>query len=490
MTPRAHPRIHRATAIGLAAVLALIAACGGGSGSSATAAASSTDSSSTTTTTDTTSDTTSDASAASASTTTARGSATSAPAISTQPVSVAVVAGASASFSVVAYGAATLSYQWYRDGVAISDATAASYTIAATSTADAGSYHVVVTNSKGTATSATATLSVTANVAASGLGAATLASAQSFIATLSSSQQTSAVLAWNLDTARHWSNLPAAMVSRNGVAWSALSTAQKTAARTLIATALGSTGSQLLIGMQAADNYLNSIGGGSSYGEGNYYLSFQGTPSASGFWMLQVTGHHLTYNVAFNGSLKSATPMFLAIEPKAAFTQGGTTYDPMQAQREAVASLGAVLTGYSAAKLSGTYSDLVFGANGSGNIDGSCPHAYAGITDRGLPYASLSSTHQALAQAVIRAYVATQATEYADSLLADYLSDTALAQTYVAYSGTGTVTTRGNYLRIDGPRAWIEFSVQNGVIVRNDIHYHTIWRDKTADYGGRCATAS
>jgi len=89
---------------------------------------------------------------------------------------------------------------------------------------------------------------------------------------------------------------------------------------------------------------------------------------------------------------------------------------------------------------------------------------------------------------MIRAYVNTQATEYADDLLAAYLSDTALAQTYVAYAGAGTVSSNGSYFRVDGPRVWIEFSVQRGIIINSDIHYHTIWRDKTGDYGGKCCS--
>lgn len=416
---------------------------------------------------------------------TARGSYTSAPVISSQPASQSVTAGSSVTFSVIAYGAATLNYQWRKDGTAISGATSSTYSIASASASNAGSYDVVVTNSLGSATSTAATLSVT-QTATGTMTTDTVAAAQNFYNTLSSTQQATVLKTWSLDTARKWSNLPASMVARNGIAWSGLSSAQKTAAQTLIATALGSKGATLFTGMQAADNYLNSIGGGSSYGEGNYYISFHGTPSTSSFWMLQVTGHHLTYNVTFNGSYKSATPMFLAVEPKASFSYGGTTYDPMSAQRVAVANLGSVLTSYSTAKLSGTYGDLVFGANGSGNIDGTCPRAYSSKSGLGIPYANMSSTHQALVQEVIKSYVNTQAADMASELLSVYLSDTALASTYVAYSGSGTVTTKGDYFRIDGPRLWIEFSVQNGVIVRNDIHYHTVWRDKAAEYGGLC----
>jgi hypothetical protein len=68
------------------------------------------------------------------------------------------------------------------------------------------------------------------------------------------------------------------------------------------------------------------------------------------------------------------------------------------------------------------------------------------------------------------------------------LSDTALASTYVAYAGSGDVTTSGSYIRVDGPRVWIEFSVQRGVIFSSDIHFHTIWRDKVGDYGGKCCS--
>ena len=53
----------------------------------------------------------------------------------------------------------TLSYQWYKDDVAIDGATEASYTISAAADTDAGSYKVVVTNTNGTAT-ATATSAV------------------------------------------------------------------------------------------------------------------------------------------------------------------------------------------------------------------------------------------------------------------------------------------------------------------------------------------
>jgi len=413
-------------------------------------------------------------------------SSTGAPTITTQPASQSVATGGSVTFTVVATGNATLTYQWRKDSTAISGATASSYTISSVATTDAGSYDVVVTNSVGSVTSSAATLSVTTTTSGT-LSADVYTAATTYYNTLSTTQQTATQVAWSLDAARKWSNLPSTFVARNGVKWGDLSTAQKTAARSLIATALSSAGNTLHIGMQAADDYLAANGGGTgSYGAGYFYIAFLGTPSTSGFWMLQLTGHHLTYNIAFNGSYKSPTPLFLGVEPKGSFTQSGTTYDPMAAQRTAMSNLGAALTSYSGALLSGTYSDILFGANGTGSIDGTCPRAYSSVTAHGLLYSSLSSTDQALVQAAIKSYVNTQATEFSDELLAAYLDSTALASTYVAYTGDGTVTTKSNYFRIEGPRVWIEFSVPGGVIFQSDIHYHTIWRDKYADYGGKC----
>jgi hypothetical protein len=409
----------------------------------------------------------------------------SAPAITAQPVAQSVAVGASVTLTVTASGSGTLSYQWRKGGVAISGATASSYTIAGVASGDAGSYDVVVTNANGSITSNAVALNVTTTTT-SATSTAVYNAAMSFYNSLSSSQQSTVQLAWSVDSARRWSNLPAAMVSRNGLKWGNLSTSQQTAANAMIKAALGDTGSSLQSGLQAADDYLAANGGGSTYGNGNYYIAFVGTPTSTGFWVLQITGHHLTWNIAFNGSYKSPTPLFLGVEPKGSFTVNGATYDPMIAQRTAFANLGAALTSYPAAKLTGTYSDLLFGANGSGGIDGTCPRAYSSVTTHGIAYSALSSADQALAQAAIRSYVNTQTTEYANDLLGAYLNSDALAQTYIAYSGSGNVTANGNYFRIEGPRLWIEFSVQRGVIFNSDIHYHTIWRDKFGDYGGKC----
>jgi hypothetical protein len=80
--------------------------------------------------------------------------------ITTNPTPQTVCEGAPVTFSVVAANAT--GFQWRKDGNNILGATSASYTIAAATIADAGSYDVVVTGVCGPVTSAAASLTVNA----------------------------------------------------------------------------------------------------------------------------------------------------------------------------------------------------------------------------------------------------------------------------------------------------------------------------------------
>jgi fibronectin type 3 domain-containing protein len=96
------------------------------------------------------------------------------PTITSQPASQTVAAGQSATFSVTASGTGPLSYQWQKlvngTWTNISGATSASFAISSAQAGDAGQYQVVVTNSAGSATSSTVSLTVNAVVVGTGTG--------------------------------------------------------------------------------------------------------------------------------------------------------------------------------------------------------------------------------------------------------------------------------------------------------------------------------
>jgi len=84
----------------------------------------------------------------------------SVPLITTQPSSVTVNSGGSASFSVAATSTPAATFQWLFNGTPIAGATSATYTISSATGSQAGNYSVVVTNPAGSVTSNIAILTV------------------------------------------------------------------------------------------------------------------------------------------------------------------------------------------------------------------------------------------------------------------------------------------------------------------------------------------
>ncbi len=345
-------------------------------------------------------------------------------------------------------------------------------------TATSGSSTTLTTNSS-TVTTALAATATTTTCTSTGV-AQVVCLAEAFKATLSSTQLATTQLTYTKANAQKWSNLPAGLSARNGISLGALSATQLAAFRNLMVAVLAlnttNEGYDEMIGNLVADDYLNTIGGGSDYGAGNYYISFLGTPSATGLWAILFTGHHYTQPYTFNaGAVTGVTPAFRGTEPQAAVTAGSRTYQAFEQERVAFATM---LTGLSSAeqttaKLSGSYNDLVLGPG----QDGKFPSAKSGIQ-----VSALSSDKQALVLAAIKLYVNDMNASTAATILTKYTNE--LASTYVAYSGNTSMTASGDYVRIDGPSVWIEFSYQGGVIIRNTPHSHSVWRDRSGDYGG------
>ena len=87
-----------------------------------------------------------------------------APSVTSVPTTQTSAPGATATLTVVASGTAPLTYQWRKAGVALTgntSATTATLSIPGATTADSGSYDVVITNALGSTTSAAITLNIT-----------------------------------------------------------------------------------------------------------------------------------------------------------------------------------------------------------------------------------------------------------------------------------------------------------------------------------------
>lgn len=319
-----------------------------------------------------------------------------------------------------------------------------------------------------------------------------VAAANAFLATLSTAQQGSVSTAaqgavlqpFNSTTVLKWSNLPCGTNCRTGLQFANMTTAQQTAALAVVKAATGTgsgEGYDETQQIRAADDYLNANGGGSGYGSGIYFIAFLGTPSTTGTWMLQFGGHHLATNITFgNGTVTGATPKFEGVEPLSFTSTGGiypsgTTVAPLNSEASAMLAMiqGLSSTQQATAKLSTTFSDVVLGPGSDGRFP---------TTRVGIQCSQLSTAQQALVVAAMAPWVNDVDDVTAASLLNYYKSQ--LADTYISYSGTGQFTTNADYARIDGPNVWVEFVCQTGVVFRNNIHYHSIYRDRARDYGG------
>ena len=356
-----------------------------------------------------------------------------------------------------------------------SAATAVAGLLAACSPATSGS----------TATSAAASSTNTAapTITAPAAAGSIAAKAQAFAETLSASGRTSLLHSYSLENAKRWSNLPQSLLrsgpqSRIGLQLNALSSAQKTALYALLKAASGTgknEGWDEIQQLWNADDYLAANGGGSDYGRGNYFIAFLGSPGDSGTWELQFGGHHLAFaNTYIDGKLVGATPSFRGVEPFATFTENGVTNAPLQQERAAFAAMLAGLSSsqLASAKLSAVYSDLVL----TPGKDWVFPTAFEGVKASGL-----SAAQKKLVVAAISKYTGDIDDADAATILAKYTKE--LDSTYIAYSGTTALTEQNDYVRIDGPSLWLEFSMQHGIVLSGN-HPHSVWRDKVTDYGG------
>jgi hypothetical protein len=89
------------------------------------------------------------------------GVAATAPTFTTQPTGQTLAASSSATFSAAATGTPPPTFQWAKNGTAITGATNSVYTLTGVQSADAGLYTAIATNSAGSATSNAAQLTVT-----------------------------------------------------------------------------------------------------------------------------------------------------------------------------------------------------------------------------------------------------------------------------------------------------------------------------------------
>jgi hypothetical protein len=306
--------------------------------------------------------------------------------------------------------------------------------------------------------------------------AAVVAAANAFLATLDATKRDKVEYAFTENKARQtWSNFPTTTVPREGIVMSDLTAEQQKAADAVLQVALSTAGAQQNTDIRKSDDYLATLGGqgGGDFGAlKDYYIAVYGTPSATQPFMVQFGGHHLARTLTYNGDKVSQTPQFVGTEP-VSFESGGSTVEPLKAEASAMFGLMAALTAEqeTTAKLNGSFDDLLMGP---GKDTGVFP------TAEGLPVSQLNAEQKKQVSAAIQAYAGDLADAAAAKLIAKYTAE--LQTTRIGWSNATGPTDESSYIRIDGPSVWIEFVNTRSRSTPN-IHYHSVYRDKTNDYG-------
>ncbi|MGH8188900.1 MAG: DUF3500 domain-containing protein [Steroidobacteraceae bacterium] len=140
-------------------------------------------------------------------------------------------------------------------------------------------------------------------------------SAEAFIAALTEAQRTKALYPVDDDEWRKWMN-PHFYV-RQGVSFGEMNDAQGAAALELLRTSLSAKGLKLTRDIMRLNHTLGELNQNNfnEYGEGRYWLTVMGKPSATEPWGWQLDGHHLIVNYFVLGDQVVMTPSFYGSEP-------------------------------------------------------------------------------------------------------------------------------------------------------------------------------
>ncbi|HEX3748432.1 MAG TPA: DUF3500 domain-containing protein [Bryobacteraceae bacterium] len=353
-----------------------------------------------------------------------------------------------------------------------------------------------------------------------------VSAAHAFLATLDPAQRKTVLFAFDDEQQRaNWSNFPIQMVPRGGISLKEMNEAQRSAAMSLVASALSSKGFEKVQEIMEGDEVNKTSesngngrgpggrgrgrgpggpppgdngggpppfargsgaprgggpgGGGAMFGKDLYYISILGTPSEKDPWMLQFGGHHLALNITIDGPEGILTPTLTGAQP-ALYTLNGKTVRPLAGESDkGIALLNALDDSQKKqAILSYRLADLVLGPGQDGKT----------IQPEGLKASAMTAQQRAMLLDVISEWAGIVHDSAATARMAQLKAD--IDETWFAWSGPVTVAPGSNitaYYRIQGPHLVIEYAPQT---LGGDpaLHVHTMYRDPTNDYGRKAGT--
>ena len=307
------------------------------------------------------------------------------------------------------------------------------------------------------------------------------ASAAAFIATLTPEQRTRTLFPDDDTEWRKWMNQH--FYVRQGTSLGEMTGGQREAALGLLRASLSAKGLRTTRDIMRLNQTLGELTKNfEEYGEGFYWLTIMGTPSAGEPWGWQLDGHHLNVNYFVLGDQVVMTPTFMGSEPVRATSgayAGTAVLESAQDRGLAmIRSLDVLQQGKAILRISKTGNDNVSEAFRDNVV-----LDYAGVRA-----AELTESQQSLLLSLIGEYVGHMREGHAAVRMDEVRRH--LDDTWFAWIG-GTDDESVFYYRIQSPVILIEFDHQRPVAMRDlergvptRQHVHTVVRTPNGnDYG-------
>ena len=262
--------------------------------------------------------------------------------------------------------------------------------------------------------------------------------------------------------------------SRDGIAWRAMSAAQRDAAATLLRSALSDSGVAKVRALMSLEIVLRELEAfGLSRDPDNYAIAIFGEVGAPA-WGWRIEGHHLSLHFSLSADRFVATlPQFFGANPATVPRDTGAN-----APRNGFRLLGPeedLARQWLASLNSEQRRSAQFEARPFGDIVTRNAARASRLAPAGLDWPSMNEAQQALVLKLISACAAHLQPELADARLTRVRAGT-WESIRVGWAGSA-VPGEPYYWRIQGATFLIEFDNSGG------NHIHAVWRDFEGDWG-------
>ena len=304
-----------------------------------------------------------------------------------------------------------------------------------------------------------------------------------FLASLSEAQRGRSLFAADDDEWRKWMNQ--SFYVRQGMGFLDMTEAQRAAAFDLLRAALSAKGLKQTRDIMHLNTTLAELTDGNfdEYGEGRYYITVMGKPSATEPWGFQFDGHHAIINYFVLGNQVVMSPFFAGSEPVTARAGQYAGTSILQDEQQHALTLINALDGPQRAK-----AILKFSKTGDENLSEAWKDNIM-LDYAGIPAPELTNAQRGQLLDLIGLYVGNMDDGHARVKMGEVRAH--MDRTYFAWIGK---TEPGSvfYYRIHSPVILIEFDHQRAVGMRHLIdpampsleHIHTVLRTPNGnDYG-------